>query len=597
MQQDADVDDGSPVWTRRLRLTLDGPQHAGRYSVPIVVPHRVGTQVFATQEGQVLRYCEDSIRKSTAHRLLWIDYPLQVAGHINFMMYSGPDSKSCFEATTWESQAQFSLPEETLIFAEYFREGKLEKWEGSLQTPTGGGGSWMPAQNLPTIYRDNCSCRAAALSSIDAAVVGGGGRGGVRRGGGDADPMVYLGPSVPQVGRAVNMRGPEGATVLRRHLDLGAFSLGKRLLIRAHFYDEGQRLATDEQHYFELLSCYGNPRVGLLPSQPGYTGPSAASRSLQSRSAGWHLFELALDVSGKWSAFVDGKGMGVASALESTAGPLAEIRLVASGVCRSAWASIEVIGLPAIEGIWPPATNRVFAKVQDGGQEVSKPPWNFSTVNEQGRWGIKSGVVFSLCSTACEEPEAPEEETAELDHEDHVSEEEEEEESIEDPPPPPHPAAPPRAKRRGKGKRRAKDPAMLTIECWSLGKQETDVERLDRVMSVFVERLIEAGMVLPENLGRIKECGEPLHPGCFIYSFGTRRVHIAVREGDAGRLALVVRCGGGFLDFADFARRHGSLEHLRFQRRPDSGGRQLIQLSSVLAGRTMRVKELSAAEN
>lgn len=543
--------------------------------MPVVLPTKMGTPLFATQEGQVLRYCEDCQRQADSKRLLWVDCLLPVAGALSFVLYSMPERNSAFEATVWETQTQFSLAEDIFILADYFRQEKLVHWEGCLRPAAGTDFKWMPAQDLAPVYRENCPCRAAALSTIDAAASPGG------RGVRGEGAMMNLGPHAPQVGRALNLRGPEGATVLRRQFDLGAFSPGK-LHIRANFFDEGTRLAPDEQHYLQLLCRYGNPCVGLLPGISGYCGPAMTTPAKWTRTRGWHLFELTRDIAGKWVALVDGKTMGETPLLEATEGDVAEIRVVAYGASRSAWASIEVIGMPAVEGLWPPTTCRLMSGQED------LLPWLVASPQE-GRWGVVETTVQSLV-----------EEPPEVEQEDDLQEEDDEEDEVEEEEAIPVVPSVPKAKKKGKGKHRpkaTKDPSMFTIECWSLGSPETDVERLDRVMNVFVERLIEAGVVLPENLQRIKECGEPLHPGCFIYSFGTRRVHIAVREGDSGRLALVVRCGGGFLDFAEFARRHGSLEQLRFQRRPESGGRQLVQLSSVLAGRCVRVREMPTAEN
>merc|ERR1719461_221779 len=108
---------------------------------------------------------------------------------------------------------------------------------------------------------------------------------------------------------------------------------------------------------------------------------------------------------------------------------------------------------------------------------------------------------------------------------------------------------------------------------------------MERVMATFVEQLQTAGVVLPGNIQRIEECADPRHPACYVYSFGTRRMHVAARVTDSGRLLLVVRCGGGFIDFVEFVRRHGSLEHLRLERRSggSSSSNEVIRMSSVLS--------------
>jgi len=130
----------------------------------------------------------------------------------------------------------------------------------------------------------------------------------------------------------------------------------------------------------------------------------------------------------------------------------------------------------------------------------------------------------------------------------------------------------------------------LTVECWTI-PGEADVERMDRVVALFVDKLAEARIVAPDNILRLEACDEPQHPNCHLYSFGTRRLHLALREGDGGHLSLVVRTGGGFLDFMEFARKHGAIEQLKLQRRTDPQGNQSLQLVRVLGGRTMSVKE------
>merc|ERR1719313_1751049 len=105
----------------------------------------------------------------------------------------------------------------------------------------------------------------------------------------------------------------------------------------------------------------------------------------------------------------------------------------------------------------------------------------------------------------------------------------------------------------------------LTLECWSI-PQETDLEQIQRVVEHFLAILEEQGVVVPDNIRLVAPCREASHQRCFVYRFGTRRLHFAARAADDNRLALVVRCGGGFMDFLDFARRHGGLEKLRMCR-------------------------------
>lgn len=107
--------------------------------------------------------------------------------------------------------------------------------------------------------------------------------------------------------------------------------------------------------------------------------------------------------------------------------------------------------------------------------------------------------------------------------------------------------------------------------------------RVDRVMQQFLVALQEAGMVMPNNIRRIQACRVSGHSNCVVYHFGTRRLHVATNALGGGRLSLVVRCGGGYMDFVEFARRHGSLESLRLERQLANDDRRAIRFASVLS--------------
>merc|ERR1712080_69991 len=64
----------------------------------------------------------------------------------------------------------------------------------------------------------------------------------------------------------------------------------------------------------------------------------------------------------------------------------------------------------------------------------------------------------------------------------------------------------------------------LAIECWSLVGEE-DIARIERAVAHFVGLLRAEDAVIPENLRLIAACKEPQHRGCFVYRFGTRRLH------------------------------------------------------------------------
>jgi hypothetical protein len=130
----------------------------------------------------------------------------------------------------------------------------------------------------------------------------------------------------------------------------------------------------------------------------------------------------------------------------------------------------------------------------------------------------------------------------------------------------------------------------LTIDCWSL-PGETDLALMERLVAQFIAILEAEGVPLPENIGLIAPCREAAHKRCFVYRFGTRRLHFAACSGDGGRVTLIVRCGGGFMDFLDFGRRHGGMERVRLHRQMEASnalqGKRTICLNSVLShGRT-----------
>merc|ERR1719350_1427159 len=110
----------------------------------------------------------------------------------------------------------------------------------------------------------------------------------------------------------------------------------------------------------------------------------------------------------------------------------------------------------------------------------------------------------------------------------------------------------------------------VAIDCWMI-PGESDVARMERVMATFVEAIHAANLQLPENIRRARRCPQAQHPACFVYTYGTRRLHVATRVTNIGRLLLVVRCGGGFMDFVQFSRKHGGMERVRFNRKATGG--------------------------
>lgn len=148
---------------------------------------------------------------------------------------------------------------------------------------------------------------------------------------------------------------------------------------------------------------------------------------------------------------------------------------------------------------------------------------------------------------------------------------EEAEESVEPVPPTPQEPAP------GDG---------VAIECWAT-PGESARARVERAMEHALAHLNADGVDLPDNIELVTNCRETQHANCFIYRFGTRRLHVSSRVENGGRLVVVVRCGGGFVDFLGFARRHGSIELIKM-RRQNQG---VLRLTSTMANGRVRVQE------
>jgi len=94
---------------------------------------------------------------------------------------------------------------------------------------------------------------------------------------------------------------------------------------------------------------------------------------------------------------------------------------------------------------------------------------------------------------------------------------------------------------------------------------ETSAMRMDRLVEALLTGLLNDNVLIPDNIHRIAAC--PMgHQTCFIYKFGTKRIHVAEKSGEP-----VVRAGGGFMTFKDFAMRHGSAEYAKLLRSQRNG--------------------------
>jgi len=128
----------------------------------------------------------------------------------------------------------------------------------------------------------------------------------------------------------------------------------------------------------------------------------------------------------------------------------------------------------------------------------------------------------------------------------------------------------------------------VVLDCWS-EPSESELQKIERVVAHFVQLMHQQGVALPQNINMVSQCKEASHKRCFVYRFGTRRLHFAARTMDDGRLLLVVRCGGGFMDFVEFARRHGGLEEIKLRKQLEATG--VVRINRVLKGGSIQASQ------
>lgn len=138
------------------------------------------------------------------------------------------------------------------------------------------------------------------------------------------------------------------------------------------------------------------------------------------------------------------------------------------------------------------------------------------------------------------------------------------------------------------------------VDCWSR-PGETELSSIKRIMASSLDGLKSDGHVIPDNVQPVGQCTEPHHNCCVVFQFGTKLVHVTARVAGAGRLCvicgtacgrlLVVRCGGGFLDFVEYVKKHGNLEALQLARRTEAQGQSASRLNSTLSDGRARITE------
>eukprot|EP00747_Dinoflagellata_sp_TGD_P033163 gnl/TRDRNA2_/TRDRNA2_136430_c0_seq1.p1 gnl/TRDRNA2_/TRDRNA2_136430_c0~~gnl/TRDRNA2_/TRDRNA2_136430_c0_seq1.p1 ORF type:complete len:606 (-),score=96.55 gnl/TRDRNA2_/TRDRNA2_136430_c0_seq1:49-1866(-) len=592
-----------PVWCRHEVLVFPGLAPGDRINLPFVLPKALGPTQFTDGSGRALAICEDTLRKTDCDvlrdELLWLRAGRDgsVAGAagerwVVVHLYSAPEEASA------ASQAA-SRPEDVLLLAEFFRGGlRLGLHAGNWQLREG------EEQHINVI-----------------------------------DHPVPTSPARP--GRALVLQpAGTGRVALCRSLPPSLTSRPRdRLHLRMHFFDELRPLddrplweaqkrtqqlnwahwhtmdvnepgnwhsrpfaATGTGHWAVLSSPAGVGGVGVAPGigccysffvggHPG-RGPAPGTRrgaawrmTSQARTYGWHLFELELE-GGELSVSIDGRCIETVKVPAERSSTMSssseedgewmlrdhdveeeEVWLMGSGGQPGIWSSIELFRTPP--------SRDIATALRDSYREsfaCVRKPW-MTASEEHGRWQFDiHGVMQALI--------------------------------VEAPPrllPPPPPASAPPALPEAEQEEKDEEPVRpdtapplmvpvepLVIECWALPTYETNEARVERCVQIFLAALKDS---MPENMHRIARCSDT---GCYVYAFGTRQIRLSVREGEGGKLLLVVRCGGGFVDFSEFVQRHGSLERMRLRRRRRGSlpsGREVIRLTSVLSRRSLRVRQ------
>jgi hypothetical protein len=546
-----------PVWTKREFLVIDDVQPGADYSLPFFVRTSEldsGHLIFTDEDNNILNYCHDQLYEALDHRLLWVqrsirdwEGPWRAAIYM-YSCLSGEATSTDGPQMTMPYQAQPSDPEEVLYVADYFRGGEDERsatWQRLARSgeDTTLADSYVGVESLPESMID---------SEVSGAV---------------DDALQPSQRSVRQSRQALRLDPGIGWVSLYRSPLNKLSCVGGRMHLRAHFYDSMR--GSSPRHWMGLASRYGSAAIGLGGLTDAYmfvngvcpNGPMRSGETINwqttgvPRTQGWHLFELEWET-GLLSISVDGEV--VAEAPEEGSTVTEEvIWLVANRGDVTYWSGVELLHTPKGRGVWTSGVPHVM--------EGERMPWQ-RQFESRGQWWVEGASSVMTGSVIEEDSGVVVPDIAA--------------EVVPDEAPPPPPSAP---------------SGGIAIECWSL-PGETVSARFERVVSAYVEHLIASGVVVPENFQRAGQCGSRRDPQpCQIYRFGTRRLHLNIRESPGGRLCLVVRCGGGFFDFAEFVRRNGNVEQLRLmkcQAQATSSGRQVIAVSSVLSNRTRQMKQL-----
>lgn len=599
------------IWTRWQVLWIPEINNEASYCLPFFAHYDLGPLLFTNPAGDPLPVCADTLYKASDHQLLWISYPAdaeQPPGGATVHLYWIREGDKRAEGTEhlWSDavllQAEaspFVCQADMFALAEYWASRPAHAAWDVVGTSAEKLGTRVSVAGPPSDM--------LALGSSDGPSPQGPAGAALR------DSKLARAPMGLPLHLLASSTKPLCLTRRLPSVD----SCG-RLHLRARFYDCG----TDQAFFWlTFASRLGQAAVGVVPAIKGFYAVIGDTQPLSNghgtwqatgaaRTQDWHVLELALQQEAQGSMLTILLDSQVVCQLQCTARcPSEEVSLKVMPGTEAYWAGIEVLHTPPGHETWEVGVMSVSAG--------NRRPWRVRSA-KQGRWKTTAGQPGIEVLPVEEEAEAEEEEQAPPAAQEGGEEQEEEleevgEECLHEASPhccaggespesstesesegeaatPARSSVTARKPVRKKGRKRTKKsrPATpdafegLAVECWTK-PDETAMQRLDRVMGDFLQKLCEAGVAMPSNIRRLGACEEPQHSNCALYSFGTRRLHLQVREGDNGRLTIVVRCGGGFLDFVAFVRRHGSIEDVKLQKRTDANGKQRVQLVSVLA--------------
>eukprot|EP00928_Gymnodinium_smaydae_P042224 TRINITY_DN28461_c0_g1_i1.p1 TRINITY_DN28461_c0_g1~~TRINITY_DN28461_c0_g1_i1.p1 ORF type:complete len:743 (-),score=86.90 TRINITY_DN28461_c0_g1_i1:345-2573(-) len=596
------------VWTRRERLTLENLSPGQRYSLPLLL-HNDASNCILTDVGGLQRSIPlylDTVYKAVDHRLFWIGHQDVLRSDASIILYSNPEDEHEQDFKDVSAASPEAIPEQVVALADFFQGGVdsvLARWTLNSEKDFERARHWVSTEPLEEL-------RGSGLR-VDT-----------------ARSYMAFSRSLSTLAHSGTQR-----VYARAHFyDDGSASLAHWFGYESHFGSAAVGCA------FGIESCYSflNGRIPKGQSKE-YAG---WQRTLIERSKGWHLFELEFD--GFTTCFtIDGEQVAKFECEGCTEGET--VWLISRCGGDGVWAGVEVFHAPCSLNAWSAEVHNVTPmsrppwniKAENGRWQandigVVKPlvirtgaiarvtpikrrlmesfdvpsvpskytydpkldcmlggEYEVIAISREGMCGVASlegsdGGLWWLPPLVLKVvKDAPEDANESKSHDVEDTESPSSSQAI------PVATASHATVDQASSETACATPPVagicgLAIDCWSIPGEE-DRERLDRCLTAFLTALEAAKVQLPGNISRVGDCSDKQHRGCSVFSFGTRRVHLTTRVTESGRILLVVRCGGGYLDFVEFARRHGSLESLRLERMSNGRGRDVVKFTSVLS--------------